>query len=422
MSFSPGLLAASVRAVDLVLPLQHPADRALSQFFRDNRALGQQDRGFVADTAYLVLRHLASLKHVSPRADAKHLTLAALALYAGRTMRELEPHVRDKEHTWLVALKGEDRASWPLGAQLELPDWLIARLQTTHDASELMVLARALNTPAPLDLRVNVLKGNRDAAIATLAEDGITAVATPYSPLGLRVTGKPALQKTRAFEQGLVEVQDEGSQLIGLLLEARRGEMAVDFCAGAGGKTLLIAEQMRNSGRVYAFDVSDSRLAKLTPRLARSGVSNIHPQRLKDENDTHVKRLAGKIDRVLVDAPCTGLGTLRRNPDLKWRQTEQSVVELVAKQTAILASAARLVKPGGRLVYATCSLLREENEDIVDAFLAKHPQFEVVPVRDVLARSGIALDDQDRFLKLNPATHNTDGFFAAVLTRVPQAA
>src|SRR6185369_2246042 len=199
---------------------------------------------------------------------------------------------------------------------------------------------------------------------------------------------KPALQEHPLFLSGAIEVQDEGSQLLGYLVAPKRGELVIDFCAGAGGKTLLLGALMRSTGRLYAYDVSDKRLSKLKPRAARAGLSNVHPVVLDNENDIRVKRMAGKADRVLVDAPCSGLGTLRRNPDLKWRQSPESVAELTAKQSAILTAAARLVKPGGRLVYATCSLLEEENEAIVAAFLASYPLFASVSAQDVLARQG----------------------------------
>jgi 16S rRNA (cytosine967-C5)-methyltransferase len=212
-------------------------------------------------------------------------------------------------------------------------------------------------------------------------------------------------------------VQDEGSQLLGMLVEPRRGEMVVDFCAGAGGKTLQMGAAMGSTGRLYAFDVSDKRLANLAPRLKRSGLSNVFPQRIAGENDAKVKRLRGKIDRVLVDAPCTGLGTLRRNPDLKVRQSVQGLAELNAKQRAILDAAATLLKPGGRLVYGTCSLLAEENEEIVRDFLARHEEFALVPARSVLDRQGVKVDGVDEFLHLYPHRHDTDGFFAAVLER-----
>ena len=260
------------------------------------------------------------------------------------------------------------------------------------------------------------------AAQAEFAQAAITSIETPYSPWGLRIDGKPALQKLDVFTRGAVEVQDEGSQLLALLLDARRGEMVADFCAGAGGKTLAIGATMRSTGRLYAFDVSAHRLDKLKPRLARSGLSNVHPVAIAHERDERIKRLAGKMDRVLVDAPCSGLGTLRRNPDLKWRQSPQDVQELALKQQAILQSAARLLKPGGRLVYATCSVLPQENEQVAEAFGAAHPDFEPCNVAELLAALKVPhaadlCNAEGRFLRLWPHRHGTDGFFAAVWQR-----
>ena len=204
--------------------------------------------------------------------------------------------------------------------------------------------------------------------------------------------------------------------LVGYLVAPKRTDMVVDFCAGAGGKTLLLGALMRSQGRLYAFDVVDKRLANLKLRLKRSGLSNVHPQLIASERETKVKRLAGKIDRVLVDAPCTGFGTLRRNPDLKWRQTAEGVAELARKQHDILKGAARLVKKGGRLVYATCSILPEENEAIVAAFLATHADFRQISAQEVMDRQGVTLACGET-LRLAPHTHGTDGFFSAVLER-----
>jgi 16S rRNA (cytosine967-C5)-methyltransferase len=267
---------------------------------------------------------------------------------------------------------------------------------------------------------VNALKADRDKVIAQLAEAPIAANPTPYAPLGLRVLKKPQLQNLPLFKEGAIEVQDEGSQVLAQILGARRGEMVVDFCAGAGGKTLALGAQMRNTGRLYAFDVSEKRLAKLKPRLARSGLSNVHPVAIAHERDAKIKRLAGKIDRVLVDAPCSGMGTLRRNPDVKWRQPEGAIAEMHDKQVAILDGAARLVKAGGRLVYATCSLLNEENDAVAQQFVASHPDFQLVPMSQVLAEQKIDLEMGD-YLKLLPHRHQTDGFFAAVFERKPMA-
>jgi len=235
----------------------------------------------------------------------------------------------------------------------------------------------------------------------------------------LRLDGRPSLQEHPVFREGLAEVQDEASQLVCHLLAPRRGEMIVDFCAGAGGKTLAIAALMRNSGRVYAFDVSAKRLDKFKPRLARSGASNVHPQLISGERDARVKRLFGKIDRVLVDAPCSGLGTLRRNPELKWRQQPADVEAMMLKQTAILEGAYRLVKAGGRLVYATCSLLREENEQVIERFVREHAEFKVENAHVLLAAQRIELPmSVGDALRTAPHVHHTDGFFAVALQRV----
>jgi 16S rRNA (cytosine967-C5)-methyltransferase len=304
----------------------------------------------------------------------------------------------------------------PLPVQAELPEWVVERLRPHHDDAAILALGRAMQQSAPLDLRVNTLKANRDEVLQALQAEGHDAKATPLSPVGIRLRDKPALNKHALFLTGKFEVQDEGSQLLPLLLAPKRNDMVVDFCAGAGGKTLMLGALMNSQGRLYAWDISEKRLTNLKPRLARSGLSNVQPQLIAHENDSKVKRLAGKIDRVLVDAPCSGLGTLRRNPDLKFRQSPQSVTQLNAKQAAILASAARLLKVGGRLVYATCSVLHEENQAIVQAFLAAHPDFRLVPAGEVLAQHKIALDTGD-YLELSPQQHGTDGFFAAVLER-----
>lgn len=414
------LLDQAVTVTDELLHFQQPADAVLSAFFRAQRC-GPRERAFIADTAYAVLRRKRSLEAwigmEGRGAGVKLLVLAALVRHCGVSRRMLDEAVSPRDAAWLGELKAKPEPSLSLAEQADLPDWLVERLAALMDEAQLLELARALNQPAPLDLRVNALKANRAAVLAQLDKDGIAATACPYAPEGVRLAGKPALAKHPLFLDGSIEVQDEGSQLLGHLLAPRRGEMVVDFCAGAGGKTLLLGALMRSSGRLYAFDVSDKRLAKLKPRLARSGLSNVHPAAIAHENDTHIKRLAGKCDRVLVDAPCSGLGTLRRNPDLKWRQTPQSVAELTAKQAAILAAAAKLLKPGGRLVYATCSLLPEENEQVVAAFLAAHPAFVRRPAREVLAAQGIQLDLAGDDLQLLPHRHGTDGFYAAVLER-----
>ena len=417
MSLNRAQLEAIVHALSIVLPARMPADQALRQFFQDNRSLGSRDRALVADTVYAVLRRRRLLEHVTPHASPREMALAALVKLQGVALGQIEAALEPGEREWLVKLKALDLETLPLAIRADLPDWVIERLRPHLDEAALLALARALQQPAPLDLRVNTLKAPREAVLDRLDYDEIEAAPTKLSPLGVRLKEKPALNKHPMFLDGAVEVQDEGSQVLGLLVEPRRGEMVVDFCAGAGGKTLQMGAAMHSSGRLYAFDVSDKRLANLAPRLKRSGLSNVFPQRIANENDAKVKRLRGKIDRVLVDAPCTGLGTLRRNPDLKVRQDAQALEELKAKQRSILESAATLLKPGGRLVYGTCSLLPEENEEMVAAFLAAHADFRLVPAAEVLKRQGIEVAGSGDFLRLYPHVHETDGFFAAVLER-----
>ncbi len=411
------LFEQTINVASELLHFRQPADAVLSAFFRAHRC-GPRERAFIAEAGYALLRRKRSLAAwIGPDATVKQLVLAALVRHCGVSQRMLEAALSKRDADWLSELKAKPEPALTLAEQTDLPDWLIERLSALMPEAELQALARTLNQPAPLDLRVNAQKTNRAAVLAQLAEEGLAATACPYAPEGIRLAGKPFLAKHPLFLDGSIEVQDEGSQLLGHLLAPKRGEMVVDFCAGAGGKTLLLGALMRSTGRLYALDVSEKRLAKLKPRLARSGLSNVHPMVIAHENDTHVKRLAGKCDRVLVDAPCSGLGTLRRNPDLKWRQTPQSVAELAVKQAAILAAAAKLLKPGGRLVYATCSLLPEENAQIVDAFLAAHPAYARRRASDVLAAQGIALDLPGDDLQLLPQVHGTDGFYAAVLER-----
>jgi 16S rRNA (cytosine967-C5)-methyltransferase len=400
-----------------VLKLAGPADAATSRFFRAHPKLGHGERGVIAEAVFAVLRRRMEFAHLAESgtgSPARRMALLGLMQTAGRSA--LKPFVSDTESNWLEHVAKIDPESLPLRIRMNLPDWIYQALSKRFEADELAQLAAALNYPAPLDLRANPIKATRDDVLGALSKAGIEAGATPFAPFGVRVVGKPPLTKLDAFQNGWVEVQDEGSQLLCTLVAPKRGEMIVDFCAGAGGKTLALGAMMRSTGRLYAFDISERRLAKLKPRLARSGLSNVNPVLIDSEHDAKIKRLAGKIDRVLVDAPCSGLGTLRRNPDLKWRQSPESIAELAPKQLSILTSAARLVKVGGRLVYATCSILEAENEVIVEQFLANHPGFAVVPARDVLAEQRVEIEMGD-YLSLWPHRHATDGFFAAVLER-----
>ena len=412
----PALLAHAEALVGELLSFAGPADQAVSRYFRTHRELGQNDRAFVAEAVYAVLRRRRSLEAAAASAAPRALLLAALSRVQGLSARALEGALRPGEAAILARARAARDADWPAAVRADLPDWLWQRLEAEQGPVEAMRIAQGLLNPAPLDLRVNLARTDRESALAALASSGLACVPTPYSPAGVRLEGKPAINRHPLFEQGLVEVQDEGSQLLAYLVAPRRGEMVADFCAGAGGKTLAMAMLMRGTGRLYAMDVSAKRLHALAPRAARAGVSNVHPLALAGEGDVRAKRLAGKLDRVLVDAPCSGFGTLRRNPDLKWRHGPDAIIELANKQFSILHAAARLVKPGGRLVYATCSILEAENEAVVERFVAVHPEFAALSCGELLAAQRIALPAGER-LRLWPHLHGTDGFFAAALER-----
>ena len=417
MRFTPALFRHAEALLSELLRSSFAADSVVSRYFRQHRELGHADRGFVAEAVYAVLRRKRSLSaRCVDDVTSRRLLLASLACVQGLNRRELDAVLSESEGKWLAQAKAVRLEELPPAVRLDLPDWLYEAWSARFAAEEVEALAASLNQPAPLDLRVNVLKAERDAVLARLQAEGVAAEASRYSPLGIRLGGKPSLARHPLFLDGSIEVQDEGSQLLGFLLQPKRGEMVGDFCAGAGGKTLLLGAMMRSQGRLYAFDVAEKRLAKLKPRLARSGLSNVQPARIESEHDIKIKRLAGKLDRVLVDAPCSGLGTLRRNPDLKWRQTPESVAELAERQASILAAASSLVKKGGRLVYATCSLLDAENDAVVAGFLAAHADFVSRPASEILGRQGIAVECGEH-LRLLPHRHGTDGFFAAVMER-----
>ena len=416
MRATRALVAHAEAALSRILRFDAPADQLLSRYFRAHPNLGQNDRAFVAETAFAVVRRRRSLEAAAATSEARALVAAALTRVLGLSARSLEDLFEERLLRTLRAARTEELSP---AVRADLPDWLWQRLSHQHGEPEALRLAQGLLNPAPLDLRVNLARIGRDAARQTLATGGLHASDTPYSPAGLRLAGKPAINRHPLFLDGLVEVQDEGSQLLAWLLAPRRGEMVADYCAGAGGKTLAAAMLMRGSGRIYAMDVSARRLAALAPRAARAGVTNVHTLVLGDD-DARAKRLAGKLDRVLVDAPCSGFGTLRRNPDLKWRHGPDAIDELAAKQRRILAAASRLLKPGGRLVYATCSILQEENDAVVEDFQRANPGFQALSCAELLAESRIALDAGER-LRLLPHVHGTDGFYAAAFVKSSSA-
>jgi 16S rRNA (cytosine967-C5)-methyltransferase len=402
---SPPLLVAIERALADVLQHDGPADSALRAFFRRNERLGRRDRGLVAETAFDVLRHQRRYLHGAQSLAgpvARRLMWLSLVTRHGEAVL---PALRlNGEVTQAVRRAAAiDPGGLPQAIRLSLPDWLHAELlaQATtageaapHAAVE--SLGQALLRPAPLDLRVNLLKTDRDTLRAALAAEGVASEPLDVPQTALRVAGKPAIDRLAVFEQGWFEVQDAGSQRLVEFAAPRRGQTVVDFCAGAGGKTLALAAMMRSTGQIFACDISTARLQRLKPRLARSGATNVQPFGIDSERDPKLDRLAGRADLVLVDAPCSGTGTLRRNPELKWRMQPAAVDELNRLQGSILAASARLVKRGGALVYATCSLLHRENEAVADAFTARHPGFGAPVV-----------------LRIRPDLSESDGFFVA---------
>jgi 16S rRNA (cytosine967-C5)-methyltransferase len=427
------LLDACSELVKQALTFAHPADAVVSRFFRQQHgknAYGSRERAVLAETLYHVLRHKLRYEHFAPSGSGPKERRLAILGFAQHLIDQrpgqagavdfLKSALTDTEKAWLDACLAIDPGDLLDRHRYSLPDWLADALRAQSiNAADFQVLAASLLQTAPVDLRVNTFTDRREDVQKELKLLGLASQPTPYSPWGLRLDSKPALTKTDAFARGAIEVQDEGSQLLAALVEAKRGEMVADFCAGAGGKTLALGASMRSTGRLYAFDTSAHRLDALKPRLARSKHSNVHPSVIAHERDDRIKRLSGKLDRVLVDAPCSGLGTLRRNPDLKWRQSSEAVQEMQARQIAILSSAARLLKPGGRLVYATCSLLPAENEDVVAAFNAAHPGFKPLRAVEVLQNLKIAqaetlCNTDGLFLRLWPHRHATDGFFASI--------
>ncbi len=408
-----------------LLEFNSPADAKLSEFFRNNRDLGNKERAFVAESVYGVLRRLRYLTMVTSTEeegveDARKLILAWLIRLQGISLRELDSVLSEQQKEWAIAIKSKSTEDFPIEVRADVRDWLWAKLVKEHGEKDALQICRSMFDQAGLDLRVNTVKASRDEILEKMqAENSVqdnVITTTSHSPIGIRMGARLNISRNPLFEAGKIEVQDEGSQLLSYLVAPKRGQMVADLCAGAGGKTLALGAIMKNTGRLYAFDVSERRLFNLGKRLKRSGLSNVHAQVISNENDLKLKRLNGKFDRVLVDAPCSGMGTLRRNPDLKWRQTEQDVAELNVKQTNILARAGKLTKAGGRLVYATCSLLREENEAIADAFLAANANFKLVPANEILKQQNIEIDTGE-YLKLFPHLHQTDGFFAAVFER-----
>ena len=397
------------------------ADGVLQKYFRARRFIGSKDRTEISRVVYGVLRRGSALGWWLDRSGREHgsrgLVLGGLVFLDGLDLAQIERlfdgeqycpvALEDAESEWVRRHAGLEllHEEMPTAVRCEFPDWMGDALAETF-GDELEAAMGGLNAEAPVDLRVNVLKATREDVLAELNGAGLTVEPTPLSEVGVRLGKRGPLQSTRAFKEGWVEVQDEGSQLAAQLVRAGGGELVIDFCAGAGGKTLALAAAMGNEGRILAWDVNRPRLSQLGARLKRAGVAMVLAHKLKSARDPFLQRHHDTADWVLVDAPCTGTGSWRRSPDLKWRTSPTDLAAAVERQRSILAAATPCVKPDGRLVYVTCSVLMDENERQVEWLLKEQPGFAVEPVAE-----------GEKFLRLWPHRNGTDGFFGAVLRR-----
>ena len=425
-------LSAAIDILAGIADLRTPVGEALKDWGRRNRYAGAKDRAAIASLAYDALRARASSAWImgedSPRATmlgalkiSRSMDADAIAqLCSGE--RYAPAPLTDEERARLASASLEGA---PEHVQGDYPEWLAPHFARAF-GSEAVAEGRALAQRAPVDLRVNLLKTTREKALQELAH--LEAQPTPFSPLGLRIAvsgdGRgPALSAEPAFVKGLVEVQDESSQLVALIAAPQAGEQVLDLCAGGGGKTLALASLMGNSGQIYATDADGRRLMPIYERLERSGARNVQVRAPRGKQDV-LADLEGRCDLVLVDAPCTGVGTWRRNPDAKWRIRPGALEQRMKDQEAVLERAAKYVKPGGRLVYVTCSLLLEENEDRIAAFLAAHPEFSSDDMIEATRAAGLeALSERADFgangVTLRPSKIGADGFYICKLDLVP---
>ncbi|MDX2028792.1 MAG: RsmB/NOP family class I SAM-dependent RNA methyltransferase [Alphaproteobacteria bacterium] len=410
-----------------------PADALVSAYFRARRYIGSKDRAYASTTLYDVLRHHARFtwwleQKTNTQPSPRARLLAYLTLVQEKAPEQIaelfngskfSPSRLDKnEEALLHKLKSHtvEHPSMPDEIKVECPDWAVLPLQQRFGKNFIREM-QALLEPALLDLRINPLKTSRDDILKELKAMDIKAEACTLSPWGIRIQDRPSLAALPMLKNGLVEIQDEGSQLAALLVDAKPGQRVMDFCAGAGGKTLAIAAQMKNKGRITACDVLGGRLKRSAERFRRAGLHNIETRILKNENDPWLKRHKASFDRVLVDAPCSGTGTWRRNPDSRWRSLGPGLKKLLELQANILKSAARLVKPDGHLIYATCSLLPEENEGQIEKFLTNYSDFQAINCHEILANLPLGKQGISAYLSLTPLQHKTDGFFGAVLKK-----
>jgi len=431
---------ASIMLIDQIFEAwksqkRFPADKMLEQYFKGHRYIGSKDRGAVAELVYFVLRNMGSLswwaeKYNHP-VDGRMLVLAALMLRKDYDPESVQQLAKDSQYSidafsvdeqkfiHTMARSSISHPDMPRHASMNYPEWLDGLL-TDSFGEKLPEAMKAMAEQAPTDLRVNTLKTYREKLLGQLRAEGFECEPTELSPIGIRLVRRAPIFTSKFFKEGHFEVQDEGSQAVALLTDAKAGERVIDFCAGAGGKTLAIAAMMENKGRILAWDISEKRLGQINIRLKRAGAHNVQVHVLESENDAFIKRHKATADKVLVDAPCSGSGTWRRNPDLKWRFTRQDLDEVIAVQKSVLQSASRLVKVGGRLVYATCSVFKDENDRQIEEFLKNNHNFKLLCAKKIWGKQELPENDPaPAYLNLNPHEDGVDGFFAAVLERLP---
>jgi len=409
-----------------------PMDNTIRDYMAARRFIGSRDRTAIVERVYTIIRAQARLGWWITQADIpdtprarvladlmlrERLDLESIeSLFDGGKYRPSPLTESEKKFAHILKAQGITHPTMPIDVQCECPAWAYDRLHTLF-GNDFQGQMAAMIDPAPLDLRVNTIKASVEEVMDSLQKDGIKVTRTPYSPVGLRALGKPFMGDTKAFKNGLVDIQDEGSQLIALISGAAPGMRVLDFCAGGGGKTLALAAMMANKGNIVAMDLDARRLEKGRPRYRKAGIHNVELRPLSEEQHRKwLRRQKGMMDIVLVDAPCSSSGTWRRNPDLRWNQYGPSLEEIKGQQTAILDKVADKVKVGGRLIYATCSLFAEENEDQVTSFLSRHEGFELIPLATLWPK-GTPQPCAGPYLRLFPKDHGTDGFFAAALLK-----
>jgi 16S rRNA (cytosine967-C5)-methyltransferase len=439
------LIGHVIELHDAILRVTHPADSIVKEFLRKRHYLGSKDRRFISETIYDLLRNFKLLNlfvHEAFKAIGETATGAAsasIATYAALAVKLKDENVDvllpEVSGLWRVYVPSvECRLFLDALQKSELPGSIqadpVQRLSFTYSFPEMIVrewverfgpeeagkLCSALNQPAPITIRVNALKATVEECRHALEREGIMSQPTTLSPQGLILEKRINAQALRVFKEGYFEMQDEGSQLLSMMVDPEPGATVVDACAGGGGKTLHLAALMQNKGSLIAIDVDDRRLANVRLRVERGGVS-IAQLFLAGRDVGTLNSWMGKADHVLIDAPCTGVGTFRRNPGAKLLFKEESVKRMSQTQREVLERYSPFVKPGGRLVYSTCSLLREENEEVVERFLSAHPEFSLQPVVPTLEKHGIKLENSSSFLTLLPHRTSTDGFFAAIMRR-----